>query len=185
MGKRPRIKNEVIGEIVQQDPMEFRKNRSSDNAKQIFTSAENIEFDVWFDKHYFHREMHGDNDGKRDGIDQEAVQGLIISAAKHLLYYSIKVRAFEFVSFEEGFRKTRTTITQIIDNELNLNIVVNYHYVALNKYEVTLVTAMRKNGFEPKDGEFQLELQVDGSSILYKSERGKIQIVSDYNADEF
>ena len=89
------------------------------------------------------------------------------------------------MSFVNGFRNTRTTISQIIDGELNLNIIVNYHYVALNKYEVTLVTAMRKNGFEPKDGEFQLELQFDGSSVLYKSERGRIQRVSNYEALDF
>jgi len=91
MGKRPRIQKGVAGEIVQQDPMEFRKNRSSDHARPIFTNSESIEFDVWFDKHYFDRKMHGDHSGKRDGIDQETVQNLIVNAAKHLLYYSIKV----------------------------------------------------------------------------------------------
>lgn len=185
MGGRPRIDKKVIGEIVEQDPLEFRKNHSSDSARQVFTSTESIEFEVWYDNHYFQREMHGDNNGKRDGIEQEIVQNLIVNAAKHLLYYSIKVRAFEFVSFVEGFRKTRTTISQIIKDELNLNIVVNYHYLALNKYEVTLVTAMRKNGFVPKDGEFQLEMQVDGSSILFKSERGRIQKIGEYFAEEF
>lgn len=55
MDKRPRIKNELRGEVAPIDLL-------------AFTNVEKIEFDIWFDKHFYIREQHGDKEGKRDGI---------------------------------------------------------------------------------------------------------------------
>lgn len=180
MGKRPRIKNEIIGEPAPIDLFAFTSNMSSENARMVFTNVENVEFDIWFDKHYYIREQHGDNDGKRDGIDREIVQHLIIRATKHLLFYSLKVRAFSFVNFEIAVRNPRITVTLNIEKELKLNVVAQCHYLSLSRYEITIITAIRKNDFHFNDGEYQIEINKDGTSTLYKSERGIKKMIEEY-----
>lgn len=179
-GNRPRRTNELIGEIVKDDPLAFTKNRCSDNARMVLTKAEGIEFDIWFDKHYYHRERYGDDNGKREGISHDLVQQLIIDAAKHLLFYSIKVKGFSFVNFELAIRKTRITITQNLKEETKLNIVAEYHYLNLNRYEVTVITALRKDDFHFSDGEYQIEIHIDGTSSLFKMERHNIKMADQY-----
>lgn len=76
MGKRPRIKIEGLMPVIA-DELEFTKNRCSANARKTGVDVLNLEFEVWFDKHYFVREQHGDEDGKREGIDFNAIKSLI------------------------------------------------------------------------------------------------------------
>ena len=68
----------------------------------------------------------------------------------------------------------------MFEDEVRLNVVVEYHFLNMNSYEVTLITAMRKDDFYFSDGTFQLEIQSDGSSSLYKSERGKVKLISEF-----
>ena len=68
------------------DPLEFKKNKCSDNACHITTKVENIDIDLWYDKHYHLREQVGDENGKRDGIDREVIQSLVLTSIKHLMF---------------------------------------------------------------------------------------------------
>lgn len=179
MGKRKRITNEIRGVVVE-DPLEYIPNRSSSNARKVHSNAESVEFEIWFDQHYYLRNQLGDEDGKREGIEPESVQSLIVKAAKHLLYYSIKVRDFSFVNFSINGRSERVVLTLVDANNPNLNIIVEYHYLSINRYEVTLITALRKDAFHFSDGQYQVEIEEDDASTLYKKERGKIRRIDDY-----
>lgn len=179
--KRKRIDYSTkVGEVVV-DVEAFVKNKSSERAKKITTASEQIEIDIYFDKHYFDREQHGDNEGKRDGIENETVQSLLIEAAKHLFYYSIRNRIFSFVNFDLGTRPERIVLTKEIDGELPLNIVAEYHYLSLNKYEVTLKTAMKIDNFRLSDAQFQLIIHSDDTSTLNRFEKNKVKLISNYN----
>lgn len=178
--KRKRInKTDIVGEVIV-DVEAFVKNKSSQNAKKIITTSEHIEIEIYFDKHYLIRLQHGDQDGRRDGIASETVQALLVKAAKHLFYYSIRCKGFSFVNFEANIRPERIVLTEEIDNGLPLNIVVEYHYLGLNKYEVTLITALCTDQFRLSDGQYQLVLQSDETSILNQLQRGKVVSVSEY-----
>ncbi|TKC63521.1 hypothetical protein FBD94_03940 [Pedobacter hiemivivus] len=180
MDKRPRIKKEIIGEIIEPDPLAFTSNKCSGNAKMVLTKIERVAFDIWFDKHYYIREQYGDFDGKRDGINKELVEQIVISSAKHLLFYALKVKPFSFANFEVNLRNPRITITKNIEGETKLNIVIECHYLSLNRFEVTVITALRKNDFRFNDGEYKIEIYEDETSILYKNEKGKIKTICEY-----
>ena len=140
------------------DAEAFIKNKTSSNVKKVTTASEHIEFEVYFDKHYYIRKQHGAADGEREGIEIESVQSLVLEATKHLLYYSIRLKGFTFVNFEEASRLGRIVLTKSIDGEDDLNIVVEYHYLKMHKYEVTLVTALIKVNFLINDGDYQVKI---------------------------
>ena len=58
---------------------EYIPNCASDNAKFLHKYTE-FEIELWIDKHYENRLLHGDDNGKREGINQKDVQELIINA---------------------------------------------------------------------------------------------------------
>ena len=82
------------------DPMEFKKNKSSDKARSVTSINERITIDLWFDKHYIDRHQHGDDNGKRDGIDSESVKEIVLRSVKHLLVYSACLPNFTFLNHE-------------------------------------------------------------------------------------
>ncbi len=179
--KRKRINfADKKGEIIV-DVEAFIKNKSSENVKKIHSAKEEIEIDIYFDKHYYLRNQIGDENGKRDGIGYDFVQELLLKATKHLIYYALKIKAFSFINFDEGF-KQRVTLSQYFDdgNE-DLNVVVEYHYLSMHKYEVTVITALRKNDFHFNDGSYQVKLYDDNSSELNKNELRKIKSVGSFN----
>jgi hypothetical protein len=176
MGKRPRIQPITLDAIAA-DELQFTKNKCSDNARKHSSLVECVEFDVWHDKHYHNREQHGDDDGKRLGIENDVVNDLIKNSTKHLLYYSLKVKHFSFVNFDPVGRPERIVISQKNDSTPDLNIIVEYHYLSISKYEVTVRTAMCKNGFKYGDGQYKIEINQDDSSTLYRNERGQIKTI--------
>ena len=178
--KRNRIVVEAtVGEKVL-DAEAFVQNRCSDYTKWILTSLEHISIEIYFDKHYFVRLQYGDADGKRIGIDFEDVKKLVIEASRHLFLHASKVRTFSFVNFEAVDRRNRIVLTKMFEDELKLNIVVEYHFLDMNRYEVTLITAIRNEDFYFSDGSFQLGIQVDGSSSVYRNEKGKVKLISEF-----
>jgi len=179
--KRKRINfAEKQGEIVI-DVESFIKNKSSENVKKIQSTKEEIEIDIYFDKHYYLRNQIGDENGKRDGIGYEFVESTLLKATKHLIYYALKIKGFTFINFDEGF-KQRIILTQHFnDDSTDLNVVVEYHYLSMHKYEVTVITALRKDNFYFNDGSFQIELHEDHTSDLNKNEMGKVKKISTFN----
>lgn len=176
---RKRITAELKGEIVN-DPLVYTKNKCSDNARMIIQDTETIEFDIWYDKHYHDRQQHGDEDGKREGIEPDVVKALIRDVAKHLIFYSIKVKGFSFVNFEQSNRPERILVTLKKEKEVSLNVIAEYHYLELSKYEVTVKTAMRKDEFHFSDGQYQIEMEEKGISTLFRKEKGKIIKIDSY-----
>ncbi|MEJ7694262.1 hypothetical protein [Daejeonella sp.] len=79
-----------------------------------------------------------------------------------------------------SLRAERIILTRDSDDEQDLNIIVEYHYLDLNRYEVTLKTAIRKDSFHFNDGQFQIKMYADGSSTLFRKERGSVKTISNY-----
>lgn len=179
--KRRRIDyTEIQGEVVV-DVESFTKNKSSENVKKIQSVKEEIEIDIYFDKHYYYRNQLGDENGKRDGIGYNFVESILLKATKHLIYYALKINGFTFINFAEGF-KQRIILTQHFNDGSNdLNVVVEYHYLSMHKYEVTVITALRKNNFYFNDGSYQVELHEDNTSDLNKAEMNKVKNISVFN----
>lgn len=179
--KRKRINfTEKQGEIII-DIESFTKNKSSDNVKKIQSVKEEIEIDIYFDKHYYLRNQIGDENGKRDGIGYDFVESILLMATKHLIYYALKIKGFTFINFDEGF-KQRIILTQhFTDESHDLNVVVEYHYISMHKYEVTVITALRKNDFYFNDGSYQVELNEDDTSDLNKKELGRVKKINSFN----
>ena len=179
--KRKRIVSaEKKGEIVI-DVESFIKNKSSNNVKKIKSTKEEIEIDIYFDKHYIFRNQIGDENGKREGIGYDFVESILLESTKHLIYYALKIKGFTFINFDEGFRH-RIILTQYFnDGTDNLNVVVEFHYLSMHKYEVTVITALRNNDFHFNDGSYQIELHQDGTSYLNKKELRKVKRIGSFN----
>ncbi|NQX37680.1 hypothetical protein SAMN05421820_103325 [Pedobacter steynii] len=179
--KRKRINfAEKQGEIII-DIESFIKNKSSENVKKVQSVKEEIEIDIYFDKHYYLRNQVGDQNGKRDGIGYDFVESTLMKATKHLIYYALKIKSFTFINFEEGFKQRMILTQHFNDDSDDLNIVVEYHYLSMHKYEVTVITALRKNDFYFNDGSYQIELQEDDTSNLNKKEMNKVKKTSSFN----
>jgi len=162
--KRKRIINPASQPI--QDPEAYIQNSCSDNAKHIKTFSEHIETEFWIDKHYSDRQLFGDENGKRDGIELEYIENLIAKSFKHLVYYALKHKRFIFVNYPpKAIVPVRIVLKEEFAKQEILNVVAEYHFVELNKYEVTIRTAMRKENFIASDGQFTVLLN-DDESVL-------------------
>ena len=178
-GKRPRIKKGMP--IVVKDELEFVKNKSSEKAQKAEEFDERIKIITWFDKHYLDRLQFGDENGKRAGIEKEQVIKLVRDAIKHLVYYSFKVKGFAFIDDDAPLGKHLRIILQREDSAGNmLNVIIEIHFVNLEEYEVTIITAMKVNDFFTVDGQYIIELYDDNGSSLKRRERGKLTEIYKY-----
>lgn len=159
------------------DPLELKPNKSSVKARRVFIKVENITFELWFDKHYLDRHHHGDDSGKREGIEPEVVENLVRRSLKHMVYYSTVVAGFSFSSKEEHTydRYLRIVLQEQSDYGL-LNVVIETHCLGINNYELTVKTAMCIDDFQLSEGQYIIELDGDGS-ILKKFDSKKIRDV--------
>ena len=94
--KRKRIEFKPRTNNVIDDPLELKPNKSSVKARRVFVEEENITIELWFDKHYLDRDQHGDDLGKRDGIDNNVVESLVRRSLKHMIVYGTLVKGFSF-----------------------------------------------------------------------------------------
>lgn len=178
-GSRPRISKVDLNKVIPEEEG-YTENCASKNAKLIKLFPEDIATEFWIDKHYSNREQFGDDDGARDGIDIQSVEDLVSKSFKHLKYYSLKHKKFTFVSFPPPkFHKLRIVLKQVFNVEMTLNIIVEYHFISLNKYEVTVVTAMRKEDFHFSEGQYCIEF-IENESTLYFKQEGRIIRVDNY-----
>ena len=129
-----------------EDGLAFIKNKSSDYARRIFGEVENTHIELWFDKHYHDRHQHGDEDGKREGIDPKTVENLVKRSLKHLLFYSSAVAGFKFMNFSSPPPPVRVVL-QEESNGSKLNVVIEAHCLAINNCEITVKTAMCTDDF--------------------------------------
>ena len=173
---RKRIKYEPKGVPVIHDEMEFIKNKCSDHARKIFVQIENIHIELWFDKHYHDRHQHGDNEGKRVGIDPKTVETLVRKSLKHLLFYSATVAGFKFVNFATPQLPARIVLQEELESS-QLNVVIEAHFLDIKSCELTVKTAMCTDGFRVSAGQYCIEIQGD-NSILKRKDNNKLVEIS-------
>lgn len=174
MGKRPRIKNELIGEVIV-DEIAYLQNKSSKSAKKILEKSEHIEIEIWCDKHYYRRVQLGDENGKREGIEEHSIKDLVVKSIQHLFYYSFKVKNFAFINFGETSRNVRIVLQELKEKSI-LNVVAEFHHLKKNKYQVTVITAMQKDDFAIGLGQYALEIDGDSSFLRKFDGRGLVNV---------
>lgn len=174
MADTERIVQTSVEEIV------FTRNKSSSNARKILDRSEQIEIQLWYDQHYYKRVAEGDVNGERKGIDEMSVRELVVKTIKHLLYYSLKVKTFVFINFENKSNRYIRVVLQEQRDKGMLNIAVEFHHLAHNHYEVTVVTAMMVDSFFMGEGQYAIEI-IGDTSILNKQEHKKLREISRFN----
>jgi hypothetical protein len=169
--KRPRIPVKKL-EPLPADPLAFEANKCSQRAKRVNTGKQDFLYELWIDQHYQVRSQHGDEFGRREGIEPEAVESLIKRAFVKLMLYSATAKGFTFINLA-GKPPVRVILQeQKQGDDLKLNVVIEAHFLDVNKFEITVKTALRKDGYVPFAGEYTLELFEDGS-MLRKYDNGK------------
>lgn len=177
--KRPRINNKIIIS----DNEAYTENAGSKNAKKIAVVNYSIETEIWVDKHYSIREQHGDDFGKREGITRDAVEVLVKKSFLHLKYYNLKHSNFKFVNFPPSkVRNIRIVLKDKIENQEFLNVVVEYHFIDLNLYEVTIFTAMCKDDFHLSDGQFGIVFDKNYSELVFMQNK-RLKLIDDFSFD--
>jgi hypothetical protein len=169
--KRPRIIRSLENNIVK-DELAFVENLGSKNAREIKIISEKILFEIWHDKHYVIREQHGDEEGKREGVNNEAVERLIVNSFRHLLFYSARIKGFTFLNHENS-AITRTILKDSYSQDESLTVVIQVHFRSFNKYEATVITAKSGN-FALGAGQYYIEFEDENSSVLKRLDNGKI-----------
>ena len=174
-----KVEDLVIDESV------FTQNASSDNAKKVLVFNENLNIEIWIDKHYQNRVYHGSDDGtEREGIEYANIEPVLIKSFKHILYYSLKHKSFVFINHPPNrVRNIRLVLKELVVDDVFLNIVVEYHFVNLNTIEVTLVTALTGNDFNFSVGQFGREFE-DSSSKLIQFSSGRLNDIDTYDHNE-
>jgi hypothetical protein len=163
----PLLRPPAIAPLI--DPLSYTSNKCTLKAKEICTVTEKVIINLWGDKHYFDRHFQGDENGRRDGIDPLTIESLVKRSVKHLLLYGATVKGFRFVNFPESPDPGIRIILQEEYNSTMLNVVIETHFVNINTYEITVVTAQCVDDFRAQIGQFAIELQGD-ASILKKKE---------------
>lgn len=173
--RRRRIGHQQIGVPVA-DPLEYKQNKCTPNARIITTIDEKITINLWYDKHYVNREQHGEDDGeKREGIEAETVEKLVLASIRHLMYYSSCVKGFSFLNHDDPPKgRENRVVIQTNSSIETLNVIIQAHHIDLNEYEVTVKTAKMQNDWRLSVGQYALELFEDdaNASILWQEERG-------------
>lgn len=158
------------------DPLEYSKNKATENGRKSEVLVNNLICDLWHDQHYVVRYSAGDESGPRLGIEPNIVHEFIDKCFKHLMYYSSTVRNFAFVN-DNGSDK-RVVLMDMSKNP-NLNVAIEVHFIGFLKYEVTVITAMCKNGFIAHDGQYILEYTGEEESVLRWKLRGRIELLGE------
>jgi hypothetical protein len=161
------------------DPLEFKANKCTKNARFIETKHQQVSANIWFDKHYVLRYQVGDESGKREGIAPDIIGSLITDSFSQLMLYGSSVKGFKFLNFAGQLDgNTRVILQKEIDGEL-LNVAIEAHYISLNIYEITICTAMISNSFKIAAGQFCIEVY-EGGSILKKYDNGKLSNICNF-----
>lgn len=163
MTKRKQINNK--SKLIESDTPasvqkaeEFKPNTASKNAKLIH-KFNDFEFEIWIDKHYEDRVNYGDQNGIREGIEQEKIQALIIESVKYIFHFYLSNRISNFINFPnksnpKSKTNNRVVIKDFRKTEVPLNFVIEIHFLEYGKYEITTITAMKTTDFFLTDGQY-------------------------------
>ena len=178
--QRPRVKRPTLKDNAIADPMEYIRNKCTENAKHIKDYVVELAINLYGDQHYFIRHQLGDENGKRDGIEPEIVMGLVENTMVHLFYYSSLVPSFSFIDTAEiNERKHLRIVLQKMEGDgVLLNVVSETHLISPFEYEITVITAMKSNDFFIVNGQYVVELTSGGNSILRKKHNNVLSRVA-------
>lgn len=177
MKRRRRLLSERVRKATPAilDEAEFIANKCSPNARRFSKTIENTNIDIWIDKHYHIRSHLGDEYGKRDGIEPERVREIVEEAIRHLIVYSGVVKNFTFLNYRhiKGQRALRVVCQKEYEGN-KTNVTIEAHLVNLNEIEITIITAIQKNDYQPSDGQYVIELLGGGNSTLLHFARNSL-----------
>jgi len=173
MGKRPRIQKQE--ELIESKTKTvsttkidvFTQNSASKNAKLIH-KYKDVEIEIWIDKHYENRVDFGDENGKREGIEQSVVQSLVIDSVKYIFHFYLNSRISNFINFPDKknpIRNNRIIIKDFRDAEVPLNIAIEIHFLTYGKYEITVITAMKTVDMKIHDSQYCVSLTNFGVNL--------------------
>ena len=159
-----------------EDPLEFKPNKCSPRARLQHTSTQNFHYELWIDQHYHSRQQLGDDNGKREGIEPETVESLIRRGFKHLILYSTLIKDFVFINYVGSRSIVRVVLQENTDSGM-LCVPIEAHFVAINKFEITVLTAMRSDFFKIQEGQYLVELEEDGSVLKKFQNKNIVEIL--------
>ncbi len=170
--RRPRIPfvDNRVKPIV--DTLEFTSNLCSAKARSIAVFPHKIEIELWFDKHYHDRDQHGDENGKREDIDPKSVEDLVRASITHLMFYSSLIKGFNFLNPTPSVGAPNRVILKRESADSMLNVVIQAHYAEINKFQITVKTAMCVDDFRVGNGQYTVEI-FEGGSVLRKKDNNK------------
>lgn len=175
--KRKRIEPKQLTPAIK-DELAFVENKATAKARKIGEFSLQFDYDIYFDKHYLDRHQHGDDLGKRDGIDTHLVEKLVNAGIEPLIFFSALIKNVTFVNQAgmKGNRATRVVLQEDINGTM-LNVVIEAHYYNPGYYEITVKTAICKDDYEPSDGQYAIEINGD-SYTLRKFENFKLREIA-------
>jgi hypothetical protein len=169
--KWPDIKPKLTKAI--EDPLEFKPNKCSSNARKIKTVHPSLKYEVWFDQHYHIRNQIGDALGSRNGIEAEIVEPLVLKSMPYLIALSSFLDTFSFVNHNNKTDRGKRVVLQQDSEHGKLNVVIEAHSLGIDHYEITVKTAMCSDTFKVSDGQYAI--YIDGeAAILRKMSRGNL-----------
>jgi len=175
---RPSIVATVVDSIV--DPNKYTVSAASMNAQHKKTFTVNLNLDYFVDGHYNKRLKYGDENGKREGIEPEFVEPLVENSFLHIIHYSLCNNTFNIINYPpKKETPLRIVLMETFKDELDLNLIVEYHFIDVATYEATVITAMRKDGFEEGQGQFSITMN-GGDSTLSVKVRGRRTTLDTY-----
>ncbi len=143
----------------------YQENAASPNAKYLCEFQETWKHEFWIDKHYTNRRVFGDDNGPREGIEEVIVEEIIRKSIAHLFYYSLK-HNFQFINFPPKRTWAHRVVLQEMSNaEDEINIVAEFHFLDSNRYEVTVITAMKVEDFAIQDNQYVIQFHGEESDL--------------------
>ncbi len=159
------------------DPQAFVQNKVTQRARKVKSVNEPMLYEIWHDKHYCDRYQHGDENGRRDGIDPDTVHGLLQDAIPYLMLFSASHAGFRFLNHDGNLDETVKTVLQKPTPAGMLNVVIWSHMIDPTFFEITIKTAMVVEDFRMDFGQYAVEIN-DKEVILKKmKERRTLQFV--------
>ncbi len=169
-GLRKRIQRPGANDTPIEDPMEYVPNKANEHTKKLTTVSIRHSVEIHYAKHYYSRSNFGEDDGsKRNGIDILAVKELVEASLTHIFYYCAR-NDFGFVNTETrpNVQPKRFGIQKRCEDGIMLNVVLEANQINVSIFEITIITAHKKNDFFHRGGEYVLEVVNPDSSVLRK-----------------
>lgn len=164
-------------ENAEVDMEKYSSNKCSKNAKRLFNNTHGFKSDVWTDQHYMIRLHVGDENGVREGIEIEDVKNLINDTFSHVINYALKYGSL--INFPP-FIATKS-VRIVLQNRMDvideiLNVAIEYHFVDVNTYEITIWTAMKTRDFSIRDGQYVIQLHHDKTILCRNVNRKMVNL---------